>query len=146
MSTYFSRGLSDRQVEYIQTRLRFESYYKTVGYSWMKNFGYIKPMPIGLKEVKEYKLNKTEPGDMGFDPEIFRSYTARLEGKEYKVLLIGKVLEFSKRDIQAWVNNASSIGKETTLEAATIAEFQQTLYLQMDDFVFWGTKDRKSVV
>jgi len=145
MSTYFTKGLSDRQVEYIQTRLRYESYYKTIGYSWMYNYGYIKPMPIGLKEVKEFILKETEAGDMGFTPEAFRSYTAVLEGKEYKVLLIGKILEFGKRDIQAWMNNSSNIGKETTLEAATIAEFQQKLYLQMDGFTFWGTNMKEAV-
>jgi len=144
-STYYSKGLSDRQTEYIQSRLRYESYYRTIGYSWMKRFGYIKPMPVGLKEVKEYIINKTEAGDMGFSPEVFRSYTARLEGKDYKVLLIGKILEFSKRDIQAWVNNSSTIGKETTLEAATIAEFQQKLYLQLDGFTFYGTNMREAV-
>lgn len=137
--------MSDRQVEYIQGRLRYESYRKTLGYSWMKRFGYIKPLPVGLKEIMEYKIKETEPGDMGFTPEAFRVLTIQLEDKSYKVLLIGRELEFGLRDIQAWTNNTSNIGKETSLEQSSIAEFQQKLYLQLDGFVFWGTNMRDAV-
>lgn len=143
MTTY--PVISDRQVEYIQSRLRYESYRKTLGYSWMKNFGYIKPLPPGLKEVIDYKIKETEPGDMGFSPEEFRVLTVQLESGTYKVLLIGRELQFALRDIQAWTNNSSKIGKETSLEQSAIAEFQQKLYLQLDGFVFWGTNMRDAV-
>ena len=48
MSAIYGK-MTDRQVEYIQSRLRYESYYKTWGYSWMRKYGYIKPMPAGIK-------------------------------------------------------------------------------------------------
>lgn len=137
--------MTDRQVEYIQGRLRYESYYKTWGYSWMRKYGYIKPMPPGIKELIEPVLKKTEPANMAKDVEEFRDLKIQMEKKEYKVILLGRVLEFGLRDIQAWNNSSTPIGKETSLEAATIAEFQQKLYLQMDGFVFWGTNMKDAV-
>lgn len=137
--------MSDRQVEYIQGRLRYQSYYKTLGYSWMKKYGYIKPLPPGLKEVLEYKILQTEPGDMGFTPEVFRVLTIQVKDYSWKVLLIGKEISFGLRDIQAWVNNTSNIGKETSMEQSAIMEYQQKMYLQLDGFVFWGTNMSKAV-
>lgn len=144
MSSIYGK-MTDRQVEYIQGRLRYESYYKTWGYSWMRNYGYIKPMPEGVKELIEVKVKETEPGNMAKDPEEFTDLTIQVEKKSYKVLLIGRTLEFGLRDLQAWVNNSSNIGKNTSLEAVSIAEFQQKLYLQLDGFVFWGTNMREAV-
>lgn len=137
--------MSDRQVEYIQSRLRYESYYKTWGYSWMRKYGYIQPMPEGVKEIMEHVIKDTEPANMGKDVEEFRDLKVQIEKKTYKVILLGRVLEFGLRDIQAWANSSTPIGKETSLEQATIAEFQQKLYLQMDGFVFWGTNMREAV-
>ena len=144
MSAIYGK-MTDRQVEYIQSRLRYESYYKTWGYSWMRKYGYIKPMPAGIKELIEPVLLKTEPANMGKDVEEFRDLKIQMKKKEYKVILLGRVLEFGLRDIQAWANSSTPIGKETSLEAATIAEFQQKLYLQMDGFTFWGTNMRDAV-
>ena len=144
MSSYYGQ-LTDRQVEYIQTRLRYESYYKTWGYSWMQKYGYIKPMPPGLQEIIETKILETVPANMGKDVEEFRDLKIRLEKKEYKVILLGRVLEFGIRELQAWTNSSTPVGKETTLEAASIAEFQQVLYQQMDGFTFWGTNMAKAV-
>ena len=79
--------MTDRQVEYIQSRLRYESYYKTWGYSWMRKYGYIKPMPAGIKELIEPVLLKTEPANMGKDVEEFRDLKIQMKKKEYKVIL-----------------------------------------------------------
>lgn len=137
--------MTDRQVEYVQGRLRYESYYKTWGYSWMQRNGYIKPMPPGIKELIEPVIKKTAPANMAKDVEEFRDLKIRMEKKTYNVILLGRVLEFGLRDIQAWENSSTPIGKETTFEQASIAEFQQQLYLQMDGFVFWGTNMRDAV-
>lgn len=143
MSTIYGK-MSDRQVEYVQSRLRYESYYKTWGYSWMQKYGYIQPMPAGVKEVMEHKILETEAANMGKDVEEFRDLKIQIEQKTYNVILLGRVLEFGLRDIQAWANSSTPIGKETSLETATIAEFQQKLYLQLDGFVFWGTNMAKA--
>jgi len=137
--------MSDRQVEYIQSRLRYESYYKTWGYSWMKNNGYILPMPEGILEVMEHVIQETEPANMTKDVEEFRDLKIQIKKQTYNVILLGRVLEFGLRDIQAWMNSSAPIGKETSLEQATIAEFQQKLYLQLDGFTFWGTNMRDAV-
>lgn len=144
MSSYYGK-MSDRMVEYIQNKLQYESYWKTRGYSWMKNYGYIKPMPEGILEILEHKILETEPANMTKDVEEFRDLKIQIEKKSYKIILLGRVLEFGLRDLQAWTNSSTPIGKETDLRTATIAEFQQKLYRQLDGFVFWGTNMRDAV-
>lgn len=137
--------MSDRQVEYIQTKLRNESYWKTWGYSWLRNFGYVEPMPLGVKEIIELKIKETEPANLAKDVEEFRDLTIQTEKGSFDVMLLGRTLSFGLRDIQAWTNSSTRLGKSTSLEQSTIMEFQQKLYRQIDGYVFWGTNMRDAV-
>ena len=87
MSSYYGQ-LTDRQIEFIQAKLRYESYHKTWGYSWMQEYGYIKPMPPGLQSIIETKILETVPANMGKDVEEFRDLKIRLEKKDYDVILL----------------------------------------------------------
>jgi len=140
-STYYG-GNTDRHVELIQAKLQHESYHKTILWSFLNERGYIEPMPIGLKKIMETKVNEADGGLMSFNEEEFDVYSVRLEQKNYKVLLIGKTLSFGRRELQAWLNSSTPIGKDTTLKDVAIAEYQQKLYLQLDGFAAYGTNMR----
>lgn len=145
MSTTYGEGLSERQYEWVQTVLQHESYWRTWGWSWMHKYGYIKPMPLGIIKLIETTVKETEAANMAKDPEEFRDLKIKLKVGDYEVILLGRTLTFGLRELQAWKNNTSRIGQNTSLEEATMAEFQQKLYLQLDGFTFWGTNMRHAV-
>lgn len=131
--------LQPRQVESITRSLQFESYYRTWGYAYMQSYGLVDSIGEGLKKVESTVFKKMEKGQISYHgTQNLPDSVVRLDTVDSKLALIGIKLIINKQDVDAWSNNRSGIAAGTTLPSIMIAEQMQTLYDQVDAFLFWG--------
>jgi len=130
--------LQPRQVEQIEKSLQFESFYRTWGYSYLAGHGLIDPVGEGLSQVESTVFNKMKPGRISFGTQNLPDGVAKLTTVDTKIAIIGTKIIINKQHVDAWLNNTSGIASGTTLPTQMIAEQIQTLFNQVDAFIFWG--------
>lgn len=131
--------LQPRQVEAIERQLQFQSLYRTWGYAFMQVHGLVDSIGEGLKQVESTVFNKMEKGRMSFSgTQDLPDSVVKLSTVDSKLVLLGVKLIMNKTDVDAWANNSSGIGGSSSLPGIMISEQMQTLYNQVDAFIFWG--------
>ena len=132
-------AITNRQVEFIQREVQKESFFRTRAYSYFKANGLIKPIGAGLRVARDNVLKKMKPGQISFGMESLPDSVMRLDAITGKIVLLGTIVTMNKRDLDAWKSNSSGIksGQGGPMGQA-VAEQIQTLYDQVDKFLFWG--------
>ena len=130
--------LQPRQVEWVERSLQFESFYRTWAYKYMAANGLIDPVGEGLSQVETTKFKKMKPGRISFGLQNLPDAVARVDTVDSKIAVIGTKVLVNKQHVDAWVNNTANIAGGTTLPTIMISEQIQTLFNQVDAFLFWG--------
>jgi len=132
--------ITDRQVEFIQKQIQLESFHRTRAYSYFKANGLIESIGPGLREAVDYIMKKMKPGQISFGMEALPDSVMRLDSVSGKIALLGTVVVMNKRDLDAWKSNTSRVGRSMQggPMGQAVAEQIQTLYDQVDKFLFYG--------
>lgn len=137
--------LQPRQVEQIEKSLQYESFYRTYGYAFFQEHGLIDPVGEGLSQVETTVFKKMKPGRISYGLQNLPDAVVRLDTVDSKIATIGTKVVVNQQHVDAWINNTANIASGTTLPNVMIAEQIQTLFNQVDGFIFWGSAYRSEL-
>ena len=132
--------ITDRQVEFIQQQIQLESYNRTRAYSYFKANKLIEPINPGAKQAIDHVLKKMKPGQISYGFQSLPDSVMRLDQVSGKIVVMGSIVVMNKQDLDAWKTNSSRVGgsKQGGPMGQAVAEQIQTLYDQVDKFLYWG--------
>lgn len=137
--------LQPRQVEWIEKSLQYESFYRTYGYAFLQEHGLIDPVGEGLSQVETTVFKKMKPGRISYGLQDLPDAVVRLDTVDSKIAVIATKILVNQQHVDAWVNNTANIASGTTLPNVMISEQIQTLFNQVDGFIFWGSAYRSEL-